>query len=269
MWRTQPAMINESKEAEDDIDYLFAIDENGTSTLKNLSMMMDNNIFFTITGVLFDIKSSEIIKDNILALKNRLWENGKFKNKRVVFHGRDIRKKQGAFNPKIVDHTILEPEIINILSNSPINIYSASINKLEHFNKYLDPFPVYELGLEFIIERFCFELRRSNKTGIVLLESRGKKEDIEILKKFEKLLSFGNGYNQKENFSCIKGVYFNPKYTNDNQMSYWPLEIADLVSYQIHNYVKTGKNETAAFACVKKKIFGFPNIEGRGLKVFP
>lgn len=265
MWRSNPCSIDNLK----DVDCLFAIDENGTSILENPFQLNKNNNFFTVTGVYFDLINHNEIQQSVSSLKNEFWEDGLFKKQRVVLHSKDIRKKQGAFNPKIIDYDKFIGNLLELLNKLPITIYSCTINKEKHFAKYtFNASPIYELGVEFIIERHCFNLRRNNKTGTVLLESRGKKEDFFILQKMKQLLEFGNNYNQKSLFSPIKGVYFNPKSTSDKLKSYWALEIADVISYYIYNYVKTG-DESDGFNVIKEKIYGYPNHLGKGLKIFP
>lgn len=263
-WYEEPSKIEKLS----NVDYLFAVDENGTSTLKNAASLDDNNKWFTVTGVLIDIKHFNNIKEDIVELKERYWENGFYDGRRVVFHAKDIRKKQGPFNPKIIDIDNFVDDMNEILSGMPIKIYSANIDKLKHRLQYSTPYPVYELGIEFIIERFCFEMRRRRNNGIVLLESRGPKEDKTVLHKMKKLIDYGNDYSDKDNFDCISGVYFNPKRTHDGAMSYWPLEVSDIISYSIYQHVKAEK-ETDTFNAIRRKIYGHPDIHGKGLKIFP
>lgn len=263
-WYKSPQSISHINNA----DCLFAIDENGNSSLKNSDKFTDNNKLFTITGVHFDMNNFEEIRDGIMDLKNVYWEEGNFRHQRVVLHAKDIRKKQGAFNPKVINLVEFNNTINNFLSSIPIEIYSATIDKETHVNKYKNPYPVYELGVEFILERFCFDLRRQNKTGIILLESRGYKEDVLVLEKVKKLLNEGNKYAENRDFSVIKGVYFNTKRTKDGKRSHWPLEIVDLISYRIYSYIKSGQPDDN-FNQITTKIYGYPNFNGKGLKLFP
>lgn len=263
-WYDEPTSI----ESLENVDSIFAIDENGTPTLKNAFQFNNDNRLFIITGIHINMEDYKVICDEIMKLKNNFWDSGLFKGERVVLHSKDIRKKQGPFNPKNIDYNKFKQDLDEMLNNLPIQIYSSTIDKKKHCEKYYIPRPVYELGVEFIIERFCFDMRRERKKGIVILESRGTKEDDFVLQKMKELLQVGNDFNNVENFSCIKGVYFNPKRTKNKKQSYWILEISDLISYRIHKFIKTGK-EDDEFNCIKEKIFGYPNYEGKGLKIFP
>jgi len=263
-WNEGPCRIDTLE----NVDCIFSIDENGNSTLKNAHLFDDNNKLFTITGVYIETEYNNLIRDQLMEIKNKYWEDGLFQGKRVVFHSKEIRKKQGPFNPKLINYIDFKNKLNDFLSGLPVKMYSATIDKFEHNNRYINPYPVYELGVEFIIERFCFDLRRKNKQGVVLLESRGFKEDCLVLSKLKNLLESGNDYNSEDNFSCISGVYFNPKRTSDGRQSYWPLEISDILSYRIHRFIRTGI-EDEDFVCIKDKIFGYPDFEGKGLKIFP
>ena len=96
------------------------------------------------------------------------------------------------------------------------------------------------------------------------------KEDKVLLNKIKHLIDHGNNMNPSSTFSKIKGVYFNPKWchTADDKKSYWELELADLCAFPIHKYLAYGTADPA-FDILKRKICGFPNYYGKGLKSFP
>jgi hypothetical protein len=281
-WKIRPTLIEHWDEH---IDTIMAIDENGTTDLKGIQKKIRNHILelhklsnednlFTITGVVLERGNFPRFRDAINTLKYAYWEEGKFKYKkgikRVVLHSRDIRKKEGPFNSKLIDYDNFIIDLTHFIENTQCLVFSSSIDKLQHVLKYTNPYHVYDLCLEFIIERYCRFLRSTKKNGILLLESRGKKEDAEILEFIVNLLENGNRYWKKDDFKCIKGVYFNPKWskTHNEQMSYPILELTDLISYPIHKYVKYGVRDKA-FEVIEKKIHNYPNIKGYGLKTFP
>ncbi|MBH8600531.1 DUF3800 domain-containing protein [Thermoactinomyces sp. CICC 23799] len=282
-WWEKPTLIDYWPK---DVDSLMALDENGTTDLqfvsKNLldylfnkkNSDLDHNKWFTITGIVMDHDQYPSFRHNIIELKKQYWENGLYHYKdglkRVVFHSREIRKRLGPFNPKLIKYNEFITDISKLIKNTTFSIYSSSINKAKHVLKYSDPFPVYTLCLEFIVERYCRKLNEENKNGILLLESRGKKEDKIILAHIINILKHGNWLWSSSHFSRIKGVYFNPKWSmqQSSKASYILLELADLVSYPIHKYVKT-ENKDKAFNIIEPKFFNYPNISGFGLKVFP
>ena len=288
-WRSRPTIIDNWP---GDIDKIIAIDENGTCDLNSIKKIFKNDSvkllkaykdtskymherWFTITGVVLKKVDFPNFKEEVNAIKYRHWDNGiydyKSGKRRVVFHSREIRRKEGPFNPKVVDYAQLQNDISLMIKSTDFRIYSSSIDKINHVFTYSKPFHVYNLNLNFIIERFCWELNRNNESGIILLESRGKKEDLRILRYLTNLIDNGNNFKSKEHFSGIKGVYFNPKWClekNKGKASYILLELADVVSYPIFKYTKTN-NKDKAFLTFEDKIYNYPYYNGYGLKKFP
>ena len=66
----------------------------------------------------------------------------------------------------------------------------------------------------------------------------------------------------------IKGVYFNPKWYGGHSSTFAGLEIADLFSYPIHQYVKY-KKPNKSFQAIESKIASYPDYTNRGLKIYP
>lgn len=288
-WRDRPTIITEWPE---EIDTIMAIDENGTNDLKGLLRLKDKYFFkfltdnisdikidqgmrwFTITGVAMERNNFPSFKENIMSIKTNYWYNGLYQykgvDKRVVFHSREIRKSEGPFNPKLINYAGFIADLTRLMRETPYTIYSSTIDKVKHIQKYSSPFPIYNLSLDFIVERYCIELSREGKSGALLLESRGRKEDFKILRHLSKLLSEGNKYNDASHFECIKKVYFNPKwcYFNDYHKSFIQLELADLASYPIHKFNTTGTKDQA-FETIENKIYNYPHFTGYGIKVFP
>jgi hypothetical protein len=287
-WKSRPTLIDMWGE---EIDTIMAIDENGTNDLKGIRKIIKQDLlkdlfhkdellpiqdrWFTISGVIFKREDFPAFRDSVNTIKYAHWDDGKFKYKgnerRVVFHSRDIRKKEGPFNPKLINYSDFMTDVSSMIDQTDFNIISSSIDKLEHVLKYMhNAYPVYDLCLEFIVERYCRELRKENKTGMLLLESRGKKEDAKILKHLVNLFKNGNNFWQPHHFDCIKGVYFNPKWSHKHkkQASFILLELADLVSYPIFKYVTTDKKDRA-FEIVEQKLKNYPFYNGYGIKKFP
>lgn len=195
-WKNTPHFLSEITP---EMECIFAIDENGTPSMSNLK----NNRWFSITGILIHREDFLLIEKNVMYVKKKHWDNGLFEKKRTVFHSREIRKKQGPYNPKLIDYDALLNDIDLLLSEAPIQIYSSHIDKINHLLKYSTPYPVYNLALEYMIERFCFELNILNKKGVLILESRGRKEDKFVLDKLLNLFEKGNRYCKPQQFECI------------------------------------------------------------------
>lgn len=267
-WRESPTKIDYIK-VDGDIDYILAMDENGTPDLKGMiDEQSIHKIWFTVTGILVGLEDYHDIQNSLISLKDKYWEDSLYKDKRVVFHSRDIRKSTGPFSQRNINYDDFIVDLKDFLKDMPYEILSANINKKELCKRYISPYDPYNLGLEFVIERFCMLLRNKRKNGIILIESRGEKEDTKLLIRLVHILKNGNEYFSSSELKRLKGIYFNPKRTKDSAKSYWLLEIADLISYPIHKHMKTS-DKNPDFEMIKEKIYHYPNHIGRGLKEFP
>ncbi|MDG4957981.1 DUF3800 domain-containing protein [Lactococcus lactis] len=246
------------------VDYILCIDETGTPSLKNYNQ---NNIWFSMTGILIEGEVGLSIITDLMKIKRKHWKNATFKGKRVIFHSREYRKKIGAFNPKFVNNEVLENDLYKFLAASDFKIIASGINKNYLTTTYSNPYAIYWYSLLFIVERFAMFLEKKNKKGAIILESRGRREDKGLLESITPNIENGTHYVSDKACSHIKGIYFNKKRTIDNKQSYPFLEIADMVGYVIHN--KISQNiESNLYNIIKNKIYNYPHINGYGLKIF-
>lgn len=120
-----------------------------------------------------------------------------------------------------------------------------------------------------MIERYIYTTK-NNKKGIIMLEARGKEEDKILLKHIYEVINIkGKKYISTNEFKKkIEGVYFNPKWNEEYNSTYVGLEITDLFSYPIHQYVKYQKTNPA-FEVLKPKISGYPEFINKSIKLFP
>ncbi|NLC77909.1 MAG: DUF3800 domain-containing protein [Clostridia bacterium] len=160
-------------------------------------------------------------------------------------------------------------EVILLFLRYPITIFSVSIDKVKYCSHYSAAKSPYNLCLTYILERFVYDYMRLEKTAILVLEARGKREDKEVLEHIKGLLDRdGASHSNSVLKQSIVGAYFNGKWgrSHNSLKTYFGLEVAGLCSYPIHKFVKTGK-EDKAFECIKTKIYGFPQYYGQGLKI--
>lgn len=240
------------------IHNIIAIDETGTPTLKNVSRN-ENLKWFAETGIIIEKGHINSFSEDILKIKEKYWKNGMFNGKKVVFHFRDIRKKVGPFNPKVINYEQFIYDLAELIVSLPFQFSSAVINKVDHCRRYKTPFPVYELSTKFLFERLTYRMRMLNENCVIMFESRGNREDQELLNYVIDLIKKGNEY--ELNFNNILGVYFNKKRTENDTKSYWPLEIADIVSYYVYESKNSDRN-LMLNKIIDKKIY-------KGIKIFP
>lgn len=276
-WRNRPTTIDVIP---NDVDYVISIDENGTSNLKKAlqakrtgKVVTDSEKHFAVTACVIRTRDFTSTAEMVLDLKRRYWKDALFsygnQDKRVCLHSKEIRSRKEAFHPDVIDYNSFILDLSQLIEQIPMTIYSSHIDKVRHVNQYTYPDSPYDLCMNFVLERIMRDIG-SNEKCLVILESRGKKEDLEILNQIKYLIDHGNRYNPASRFSKIHGVYFNPKWSSlfQCQKSYWSLEIADICSYPIYKFFAHGTRDKA-FDTVESKFKGFPNYIGKGLKSFP
>lgn len=278
-WRNRPKYIDYCPK---NVDYIMFIDENGDSDLKYIKRCIfknktidENSVYFTVTGVIIKRNNLSDIKDKIMEIKLKYWKDGHYKydgihDKRICFHSREIRRREKPFSDDLINRENFLQDLSGFLDYVPCHIVSSTINKEKHFKGYCYPKHPYNLNLNFVLERFVKFYLNNGETGIIILEARGKDEDKKVLKHIKELIDNGTRFVEAEYFKKIKGVYFNKKWQlNSNcKKSYFGLEIADLYSYPIHKYCKTGKKDKA-FKVLEKKLYNYPYYDGCGIKIFP
>ncbi len=284
-WWSYPQKI---KNWTSNIDYVMFIDENGSTErvrdiynkITNNAPIDENNKYFTITGCIFEKHSYSKARNNIRKLKEKYWNNGYYfsskynESRYVCLHSREIRRHDGAFNDKVINHNNFIMDLSKTLEDIDCKIISITIDLEKYVKKgYLQN--VYEIAFDLLLERYIYATD-NNKKGIIMLESRGKEEDKRLLKHINEII-FNKGRDKISTVELqekICGVYFNPKWYSGHSSTFVGLEIADLFSYPIHQHIKYSRvkgavKETLSFNIVKKKIHCYPNYENKGIKIFP
>ena len=276
-WRNRPTNIDS---VPGDIGRIIAIDESGSSSLKHAlnslktrSEPIESERNFVISACSIKCKDIKSIEEKIMNLKYKYWQDGlynyKGKVKRVCLHSKEIRFRNGAFNLENTQYCQFIQDLSDTLNQLPIKLFVSHIDKIAHVSSYKNPLSPYDLCMNFILERIVMDLD-GDETCIVILESRGKKEDKKLLEVITRIIDKGTSYMASYNFKRIKGVYFNPKWStkDDEKKSYWSLEIADLFVYPFYKYYNY-HIEDPAYNALLPKLHKYPNYEGKGLKSFP
>lgn len=277
-WRNRPTTIDYIDRNR--IDVVINIDESGSANLKQVLKAkragvppVESEKHFTVTACAISMNDFVETRDMVMALKNKYWTDGlyayKGTQKRVCFHSHEIRGRKEAFSPDIIDHNAFVADLSQLMAAVPMTVYASHIDKERHVNRYLYPDEPYDLCMTFVLERVLRDLLGS-QSCVIILESRGKGEDRELLDFIKRLIDHGSRYYSASHFSRIKGVYFNPKWCKraDDKMSYWELELADLCAYPIQKYFVYGTKDLA-FQVIAPKLSHYPHYAGKGLKSFP
>lgn len=279
-WRNRPTF----KEKWDKGDMIVFIDESGTASLKNIQsdikqgkVTEKNNRYFTVLGCVIRREDYPHIKNEIIKLKNKHWENGMYQypkgKKRVCFHSTEIRRAKGAFGERDIDRDVFLTDLTKFMGELPVKIIAVTIDKYELCLNYHNPYNPYNIAMEFILERIVNYQLGNDEEAIIVLEARGSKEDKSLLKQIINIIDNGNYYVSAPYFKKIRGVYFNEKWCRQSsyKKSYFGLELADLLAYPIHKFTTTGEKDRA-FISIENKICGYNTFRGyygRGIKIFP
>lgn len=255
-----------------DIDYIMALDESGTSEIKSINRKLLKNdekpVWFVLSGIIFDLKTMQNVRKKITNFKKKYWpENGICQGKRVVLHSKEMRHREHAFSKKYIEnYNDFLDDLCKIIRDSDIKAISVCINKTAHVKNYSYPYPVYEYALALMLERYSFNVEK-NKKGILLFESRNGGADKQLLKSAKNTFENGTHYISNPNFDPVShGIYFNPKRSSDEHLSYFMLEFADLLAYSVYRKL-TYNYESKIYKCMEKKFIGYPKVKGQGLKI--
>ena len=244
------------------MNYYFFIDESGDHGLSNIDSSFP---VFVLCGTILADKDYDSFDENFDRIKEIFW-----KDKKVIFHSRDIRKCEKEFKI-LLDYEVKQKfyaQLDSVISGSNYSIIASIIDKIAYIKKYgkLNN-DVYEIALSFIVERVIFYLN-SLKTKIdtlfFVLEERGKKEDIQLKKHFDSIRNKGTYYLTPDRLKlCNLKIEFRNKKQNVNG-----LQLSDLVAYPIARYAMDKERANPAFDIIKPKIYS-KGSRTFGLKFFP
>lgn len=276
-WRNRPTTIDYIPEG---IKWVVGIDESGNPNLKQVEAAVKNGKTiaeseknFVVTACVMKTNDFADSRDMVMGIKHKYWQDAlheyKGKKKRICFHSREIRGRKDGFSPKLIPYSDFMTDLSACLEDIPLSIYASHIDKEKHVKKYPSPNHPYDLCMTFILERILRDIPE-DESCVVVLESRGRREDSLLLNHIKRLIDYGTYYKMSHFFKRIEGVYFNPKWSrvDGDLKSYWILELADLYAYPIYKYFAHAKKDRA-FESLAPKIYGYPYMMGYGLKAFP
>ena len=241
--------------------YYIFLDECGD---QNLSSFDPSFPIFTLCGIIMSQEQLDLMTAKINALKKEFWGD-----KKIILHSRDIRKCQNGFEV-LFDMDVKQQfykQINEILKAKTYVIICCSILKEPYLRQYGRLNDVYGQSLSYIMERTVFYLDSISVNDIYLttvVESRGKKEDKDLLNYYNKVSDRGTYWVSSER---IKSYFknFEMKRKSENLIG---LQIADLVAYPITRHILDEKMVNIAFDVIKDNIYHVDN-KIYGMKVFP
>lgn len=209
--------------------YRLYIDEVGNHDLSHPED--ENERFLSLTGVIIDAEyclrsfnpSFEEIKRIFFA---------KDPDEPIIFHRKDIMNKRPPFqalrDPYIEKR--FNETLLSSLSNWEYQVITVVIDKKAHTKKYqVWHFHPYHYCLSVLLERYVLLLQRGGNTGDVMVESRGKIEDIKLEESFEGLYKRGTSnisMSKFQSYLTSSRLKIKPKSAN-----ICGLQLADLLAH--------------------------------------
>lgn len=174
--------------------YRLYVDETGNASYPRKETAAVGQRFLALTGIII----SEDEYTNVLCPKIdnlKYFLTGDYDEK-FTLHRDEIKNRSGVYAP-LQDHTKEETwnELMeDLLKTTDYTIICAVIDKVEHKTRYPTPQHPYYYCLEVLLERYVRFLEEHNGVGDVMFEARGKAEDTELKRQYERLYTYGNRY---------------------------------------------------------------------------
>lgn len=176
-------------------DFRLYIDETGNHDLQNVSDI--NNRFLCLTGVIIDREYyRHRLGVELDALKTKYFPSHGPDNP-VIFHRKDMMNAKWPFDQlrNASVRQAFDKELLSHIAEWKYTVLSVCIDKKRHKEKYtVWNYEPYHYCLKLIIERYLLFLERIARSGDVMAESRGKREDNKLKTSFSKLCRDGTEY---------------------------------------------------------------------------
>lgn len=168
------------------------------------------------------------------------------------------RKKHFSTMPE-ADRFALVDAVFDVMEEHDLKLIFVGIDKELHQNKYARPKPVENVAYMLMLERFNYCVGRKGAIGLVVADEQ-KEVEISTRKAHSRYRRDGTGMSRIEH--VIETPFFTP--------SHWsrPLQMIDVVTYYVARRLR-GATTASYWERIERRLDGFPNYEGKGLKTFP
>jgi hypothetical protein len=239
-------------------DYIVFVDETGDHGLANISKE------FPLFGLAFCVVPKSEYIDRITPALRKL-KFSTFGHDNVILHEHDIRKKQHAFSMMSQKpRAAFLARLSEIIQSADFSLITVIIDKrlLSPSQELQNP---YHMALLFGLERVFRLLSQKNQNELlthIVVESRGKREDVELELEFRRIVSGENVFNRVLPFELIMA----DKRTNSEG-----LQLADMVARPVALSVLRPEQTNRTAAILQKKFWkdSAGEVIEYGLKVYP
>lgn len=149
--------------------------------------------------------------------------------------------------------------VFDVMEWHDLKLIFVGIDKQAHRNKYAYPEPVEGLSYRFMLERFNYCVGRKGTIGLVVADEQ-KEVEISTRKAHSRYRRYGTEWAQIEH--VIETPFFTP--------SHWsrPLQMIDVATYYVARHLR-GATTASYWGRIEQRLDGYPNYDGKGLKIFP
>ena len=151
-----------------------------------------------------------------------------------ILHRKDILRRRGSFHVLKDDavRTAFDGDLIELVNGAPLTILGVVIDKFSHGSKeYRHLTHAYHYCLAAMLERYCGLLGFLGAVGDVLVEARGKTEDMTLQEEFRSIWKSGTHYmssNQTQRTLTSRELKIKPKNLNISG-----LQVADILAHPV------------------------------------
>jgi len=221
------------------------LDESGDHSLTSIDPQYP---LFVLGGIMADVEYAKgEMTDRLNTFKRDL-----LGSEELILHTADMVRNrkgyEGLANPVFRER--FYGELNSLLADLKYRIVACAIRKDSHLERYglaaVDP---YHLGLEVLVERFCYEVGQRAGGGVIVAERRGRFLDRQLKRAWLTLKSGGTRFLQAVQVaSRLRGLALRGK--EDNLAG---LQIADLVVTPIGRSL-LGKRSLVDYGIIQSKF---------------
>jgi hypothetical protein len=159
------------------------------------------------------------------------------------------------------DRFALVDAVFDVMEWHNLKLIFVGIDKQAHRAKYAYPDPVENVAYMLMLERFNHYVGRQegSQPGLVVADEQ-KEVELSTRKAHSRYRRQGTGMAKIDH--VIETPFFTP--------SHWsrPLQMIDVATYYVARHLR-GASTSTYWGRIERRLDGYPNYVGKGLKTFP
>ncbi len=201
-----------------------------------------NSKHFALVGIAVTPELSYSISREIRSIINLHFEGLNPDERPKELHYNHLIQTKYPYNK--INARALADDVFQIILKSDVTLFAMIINKEQHYSKYVRPWPVREVALEAMINRFERFLRRKNDIGMMVYDSESPFINKTLTELFEGFKKDGTAFVYPEHI--LDTVFFAPSETAPM------LQVADFCAYAF--FSKYEHNKMERYDQIKSKL---------------